>query len=145
MIVAEEATMSEHVKLTSGMGSMAQRLADRQKNSGAGAHQNRPCKPAMELSIISAAVVNADPCPTRAASTTRRNAREWLEAALNGEVILTPQQFACAKVLIEYEEPKLGRVGALPDAVTFAVQLEKAIERSGIGEVIDITPKRDDD
>jgi hypothetical protein len=73
---------------------------------------------------------------------TRLNARQWLEAAMNGEVMLTPQQFACAKVLIEYEAPKLGRVGALPDAETFAVQLEKAIERSrnGIGPVIDITP-----
>jgi hypothetical protein len=75
---------------------------------------------------------------------TRRNARQWLEAAMNGEVELTPQQFACAKVLIEYEEPKLGRVGAMPDADTFAVQLEKAIERSK-GQVIYITPKREDD
>jgi hypothetical protein len=78
---------------------------------------------------------------------TRRNAREWLEAAMNGEVVLTPQQFNCAKVLIEYEHPKLGRIGALPDAETFAVQLEKAVERSrnGVGRVIDITPKREDD
>jgi hypothetical protein len=74
---------------------------------------------------------------------TRRNAREWLEAALNGEVMLTPQQFACAKVLIEYEEPKLGRIGALPDAETFAVQLEKAIERSGLNRVIDIIPNEE--
>jgi hypothetical protein len=76
---------------------------------------------------------------------TRRNAREWLEAALNGEVMLTPQQFACAKVLIEYEAPKLGRTGTMLDADTFAVQLEKAIERSRIasGQVIDITPTKE--
>jgi hypothetical protein len=72
----------------------------------------------------------------------RRNAREWLEAAMNGEVVLTSQQLACAKVLIEYEQPKLGRVGALPDAETFAVQLEKGIERSR-GRVIDITPNKE--
>ena len=72
---------------------------------------------------------------------TRRDAREWLEAAMNGEVILTPQQFACAKVLIGYEEPKLGRVGAIPDAETFAVQLEKAIQRGGVNRIIDITPE----
>jgi len=39
--------------------------------------------------------------------------------------------------------PALGRVGAMPDAETFAVQLEKAIARSGIGEVIDITPNKE--
>ena len=61
---------------------------------------------------------------------------------MNGGVMLTPQQFACAKVLIEYEAPKLGRVGALPDAETFAVQLEKAIARS-TGRVIDITPTKE--
>jgi hypothetical protein len=60
---------------------------------------------------------------------------------MNGEVILTPQQLACAKVLIEYEEPKLGRVGAIADAETFAVQLEKAIQRSGVNRIIDITPR----
>ena len=60
---------------------------------------------------------------------------EWLAAAMNGEVVLTPRQFACAKVLIEYEEPKLGRVGAIPDAETFAVQLEKAIQRSGVNRI----------
>jgi hypothetical protein len=43
--------------------------------------------------------------------------------------------------LIEYEEPKLGRIGALPDAETFAVQLEKAIQRSGVNQIIDITPE----
>ena len=37
--------------------------------------------------------------------------------------------------------PALGRVGAMPDAETFAVQLENA--RSGIGEVIDITPNKE--
>ena len=71
---------------------------------------------------------------------TRRDAREWLEAAMNGEVTLTPHQFAAAKVLIEYEQPKLGRVGAVPDAETFAVQLE-SIQRSGVSRVIDITPE----
>jgi hypothetical protein len=65
---------------------------------------------------------------------TRRNAKEWLEAAMNGEVILTPQQFACAKVLIEYEEAKLGRTGAVPDAETFAVRLENALRRSGMSK-----------
>jgi len=78
---------------------------------------------------------------------SRRDAREWLEAAMSGEVILTPQQFAAAKVLIEYEQPKLGRVGAVPDAETFAQQLERAILRSGIARVIDVTPEepeRDD-
>jgi hypothetical protein len=72
---------------------------------------------------------------------TRRDAREWLEAAMNGEVVLTPQQFAAAKVLIEYKQPKLGRVGAVPDAETFAVRLEAAIQRSGVSRVIDITPE----
>jgi hypothetical protein len=65
---------------------------------------------------------------------TRRNAKEWLEAAMNGEVMLTPQQFACAKVLIEYEEPKLGRMGALPDAETFASRLEAALKRGGMSK-----------
>ena len=75
---------------------------------------------------------------------TRRTAREWLEAAANNEVLLTPQQFNACKILIEYEAPKLGRIGAIPDAETFAVQLEKAIERSrnGAGRVIDITPNK---
>jgi hypothetical protein len=40
---------------------------------------------------------------------------------------------------------KLGRIGVLPDAETFAIQLEKAVERSrnGGGRVIDITPAKD--
>jgi hypothetical protein len=75
---------------------------------------------------------------------TRLDAREWLEAAMNGEVILTPQQFNAAKVLIEYEEPKLDRVGAIPDAETFAVRLEAAIRRSGVAQVIDVTPEKDE-
>jgi len=69
---------------------------------------------------------------------TRRTAREWLEAAANNEVVLTPQQFNACKILIEYEAPKLGRIGAIPDAETFAVQLERAIDR-----VIDITPTKE--
>jgi len=36
---------------------------------------------------------------------------------------------------------KLGRVGAIPDAETFAVQLEKAIQRGGVNRIIDITPE----
>jgi hypothetical protein len=54
---------------------------------------------------------------------TRRDAREWLEAAMNGEVVLTPQQFAAAKVLIEYEESKYGRRGA-PSDTDIGAQLE---------------------
>jgi hypothetical protein len=73
---------------------------------------------------------------------TRRSAKEWLEAAANGEVVLTSQQFNACKILIEYEQPKLGRIGAIPDAETFAVQLEKAIARS-TGRVIDITPNKE--
>jgi hypothetical protein len=56
---------------------------------------------------------------------------------------LTHQQFNACKILIEYEHPKLGRIDAIPDAETFAVQLEKALERSGIGrdrQIIDVTP-----
>jgi hypothetical protein len=73
----------------------------------------------------------------------RRLLREWLEAVANGEVVLTHQQFNACKILIEYGEPKLGRIGAMPDAETFAVQLEKAIERSGLNRVIDITPTKE--
>jgi hypothetical protein len=57
--------------------------------------------------------------------------------------VLTPQQFNACKILIEYGEPKLGRIGAMPDAETFAVQLEKAIERNGLNGVIDITPTKE--
>jgi hypothetical protein len=48
--------------------------------------------------------------------------------------MLTPQHFAAAKAFIEYEEPKLGRVGAVPDAETFATRLEAALKRSGFSK-----------
>ena len=36
--------------------------------------------------------------------------------------------------MIEYEEAKLGRTGALPDAETFAARLENALRRSGMSK-----------
>jgi hypothetical protein len=62
---------------------------------------------------------------------TRRNAREWLEAAMNGEVMLTTQQFAAAKVLIEYEQAKLVRRG--PSGDDFGARLDRAIKMSREG------------
>src|SRR5262245_51928803 len=66
---------------------------------------------------------------------SRRNTREWVEAAMNGEVMLTTQQFAAAKVLIEYEQAKLVRRG--PSGDDFGARLDKAIEQSRQPKVIE--------
>jgi hypothetical protein len=50
---------------------------------------------------------------------------------MRGEIDPEPRQMNAAKVLIEYEEPKLSAVGvAHMDGKDFASQLERAIERS---------------
>src|SRR5215471_5479290 len=58
-------------------------------------------------------------------------ARQALEMEMRGEVELTPRQHNAAKVLIEYEEPRLSAVavGHL-DGNSFAQALERALARS---------------
>src|SRR6516164_10883393 len=58
-------------------------------------------------------------------------ARQALEMEMRGEVELTPRQHNAAKILIEYQEPRLSAVAVgHMDGTSFAQALERAIERS---------------
>ena len=58
-------------------------------------------------------------------------ARQFLQMVMRGEIDALPKQINAAKVLIEYEEPKLSAVavGHL-DGTSFAQALERCIARS---------------
>jgi hypothetical protein len=58
-------------------------------------------------------------------------ARQALEMEMRGEVELTPRQHNAAKILIEYQEPRLSAVAVgHMDESSFAHMLDRAIERS---------------
>jgi hypothetical protein len=58
-------------------------------------------------------------------------ARQFLQMVMRGEIDPEPKQMNAAKVLIEYEEPKLSAVAVgHMDGISFAQALERAIERS---------------
>jgi hypothetical protein len=72
----------------------------------------------------------------------KRKVKERLEQIAFGEIEVTPQEMAALKILIEYEEPKLGRMGALPDAETFASRLEAALKRSAMSKTPPARPPK---
>jgi hypothetical protein len=57
-------------------------------------------------------------------------ARQFMQMVMRGEIEPTPRQMTAAKVLIEYQEPKLSAVATLNVDQNFAVALERAILRS---------------
>jgi hypothetical protein len=58
-------------------------------------------------------------------------AREFMQMVMRGEIEPTPRQMTAAKVLIEYQEPKLTAVAiGHMDGTSFAQALERAIMRS---------------
>ena len=58
-------------------------------------------------------------------------ARQALEMEMRGEIELTPRQHNAAKILIEYQEPRLSAVAVgRMDGTSFAQALERAIMRS---------------
>jgi hypothetical protein len=58
-------------------------------------------------------------------------ARQALEMEMRGEIELTPRQHNAAKILIEYQEPRLSAVAVgHMDKSSFAHMLDRAIERS---------------
>ena len=58
-------------------------------------------------------------------------ARQFLQMVMRGEIDPPPKQINAAKVLIEYEEPKLSAVAVgHMDGTSFAAALERCIERS---------------
>jgi len=58
-------------------------------------------------------------------------ARQFMQMVMRGEIDPTPKQFNAAKVLIEYQEPRLSAVAVgHMDGKDFASQLERAILRS---------------
>src|SRR5262249_31278900 len=58
-------------------------------------------------------------------------ARQFLQMVMRGEIDPEPRQVNAAKVLIEYEEPKLSAVAVgHMDGNSFAQVLERCIERS---------------
>src|SRR6516225_8547576 len=58
-------------------------------------------------------------------------ARQALEMEMRGEIELTPRQHNAAKILIEYQEPRLSAVAVgHMDGTSFAQALERAILRS---------------
>ena len=66
--------------------------------------------------------------PMLPAGTT---ARQALEMEMRGEIELTPRQHNAAKILIEYQEPRLSAVAVgQMDGTDFAAALERAILRS---------------
>jgi hypothetical protein len=70
----------------------------------------------------------SDNQPALPAGTT---ARQALEMEMRGEIELTPRQHNAAKILIEYQEPRLSAVAVgHMDGTSFAQALERAIMRS---------------
>jgi hypothetical protein len=58
-------------------------------------------------------------------------ARQFMQMVMRGEIEPTPRQMTAAKVLIEYQEPKLSAVAiGHMDGTSFAQALERAIMRS---------------
>jgi len=58
-------------------------------------------------------------------------ARRFLQMVMRGEIDPEPKQMNAAKVLIEYEEPRLSAVAVgHMDGTSFAAALERAILRS---------------
>jgi hypothetical protein len=58
-------------------------------------------------------------------------ARQFMQMVMRGEIHPEPKQFNAAKVLIEYEEPRLSAVAVgHMDKSSFAHMLDRAIERS---------------
>jgi hypothetical protein len=58
-------------------------------------------------------------------------ARQALEMEMRGEIELTPRQHNAAKILIEYQEPRLSAVAVgHMDGTSFAQALERCIARS---------------
>jgi hypothetical protein len=58
-------------------------------------------------------------------------ARQFMQMVMRGEIEPTPRQMTAAKVLIEYQEPKLSAVAiSQMDQHSFAAALERAILRS---------------
>jgi len=58
-------------------------------------------------------------------------ARQFMQMVMRGEIEPTPRQMTAAKVLIEYQEPKLSAVAVgHMDGSSFAAALERAILRS---------------
>ena len=58
-------------------------------------------------------------------------ARQALEMEMRGEVELTPRQHNAAKILIEYQEPRLSAVAVgHMDGTSFAAALERCLARS---------------
>src|SRR5262249_4820364 len=58
-------------------------------------------------------------------------ARQALEMEMRGEVELTPRQHSAAKILIEYQKPRLSAVSVGHiNGTSFAAALERCIARS---------------
>jgi hypothetical protein len=58
-------------------------------------------------------------------------ARQFMQMVMRGEIEPTPRQMTAAKVLIEYQEPKLSAVAiGHMDGTSFAQALERALARS---------------
>ena len=78
--------------------------------------------------ILDRAEQQSDEVPTLPAGTT---ARQALEMEMRGEIELTPRQHNAAKVLIEYQEPRLSAVAVgHMDGTSFAAALERCLARS---------------
>jgi hypothetical protein len=58
------------------------------------------------------------------------SAHELLRLVYRGKVKLTPQRLRAAEAALPYESPKLSAVGFVRDMDTFAVRLDRALERS---------------
>jgi len=78
--------------------------------------------------ILDRAEQQSDEVPSLPKGTT---ARQALEMEMRGEIELTPRQHNAAKILIEYQEPRLSAVAVgHMDGTSFAQALERCIARS---------------
>ena len=82
-----------------------------------------------EIVDLSARIITEDEAePTLPEGIT---ARQFMQMVMRGEIEPTPRQMTAAKVLIEYQEPKLSAVAiGHMDGTDFASALERAILRS---------------
>jgi hypothetical protein len=77
---------------------------------------------------FSARIIREDDTGVLPKGTT---ARQALEMEMRGEIELTPRQHNAAKILIEYQEPRLSAVAVgHMDGTDFAAALERCIARS---------------
>ena len=80
-----------------------------------------------EVVDLSARIISEDE-PTLPEGCT---ARQFLQMVMRGEIDPEPRQVNAAKVLIEYEEPKLSAVAVgHMDGTSFAQALERCLARS---------------